>query len=156
MCSNPYNLCLLIWVAKLETSHVLQSNKNKIYRGGSDCLSVSISQNTIGLPIPQEYLFFFVFFEQLSRLSESCWIVHKPPIWRILEIWVKLYQLKVANDFSLTHLPLDLSWDRSWFGSTYWGKTLKVLLVSLFGKKVSKVAGKLRLDRSFWLRQKWT
>ena len=42
MCGDPYNVCLLIWVAKLETSHVLQSNKNKIYRGRSDRLSVSI------------------------------------------------------------------------------------------------------------------
>ena len=32
---------LLIWVAKLETSHVLQSNKNKSYRANSDRLSVS-------------------------------------------------------------------------------------------------------------------
>ena len=29
----PYTVCLLIWVAKLETSHVLQSNKNITYRG---------------------------------------------------------------------------------------------------------------------------
>ena len=42
MCGDPYNICLLIWVAKLETSHVLQSNKNKSYRGRSDRLSVSI------------------------------------------------------------------------------------------------------------------
>ena len=35
---------LLIWVAKLETSQVLQSNKNKNYRGHSDSLSVSIAQ----------------------------------------------------------------------------------------------------------------
>ena len=28
-----YTVCLLIWVAKLETSQVLQSNKNKTYRG---------------------------------------------------------------------------------------------------------------------------
>ena len=41
-CGDPYNVCLLIWVAKLETSHVLQSNKNKSYRGRSDRLSVSI------------------------------------------------------------------------------------------------------------------
>ena len=34
--------CLLIWVAKIETSHVLQSNKNKTYRGHCDRLSVSI------------------------------------------------------------------------------------------------------------------
>jgi len=26
----PYAVCLLIWVAKLETSHVLQSNKTKL------------------------------------------------------------------------------------------------------------------------------
>ena len=43
MCGDPYNICLLIWVAKLETSHVLQSNKNKSYRGRSDRLSVSIA-----------------------------------------------------------------------------------------------------------------
>ena len=42
MCGDPYNVCLLIWVAKLETSHVLQSNKDKSYRGRSDRLSVSI------------------------------------------------------------------------------------------------------------------
>ena len=35
-------ICLLIWVAKLGTSHVLQSNKNKTYRGRWDRLSVSI------------------------------------------------------------------------------------------------------------------
>ena len=39
---DPYNVCLLIWVAKLETSHVLQSNKNKTYRGHCAHLSVSI------------------------------------------------------------------------------------------------------------------
>ena len=39
MSGDPYTICLLIWVAKLETSHVLQSNKNKTYRGR---LSVSI------------------------------------------------------------------------------------------------------------------
>ena len=33
MCAAPYTVCLLFWVAKLETSHVLQSNKNKWYRG---------------------------------------------------------------------------------------------------------------------------
>ena len=33
---------LLIWVAKLETSQLLQSNKNKTYRGRFDHLSVSI------------------------------------------------------------------------------------------------------------------
>ena len=43
MCGDPYNVYLLIWVAKLETSHVLQSNKNKSYRGRSDRLSVSIA-----------------------------------------------------------------------------------------------------------------
>ena len=41
MCGNPYNVYLLIWVAKLEMSHVLQSNKNKSYRGRSDRFSVS-------------------------------------------------------------------------------------------------------------------
>ena len=46
MCGDPYNICLLIWVAKLETSHVLQSNKNKSYRGHSDRLSVSIGGAT--------------------------------------------------------------------------------------------------------------
>ena len=29
-CGAPYTVCLLIWVAKLETSHVLQSNKTKL------------------------------------------------------------------------------------------------------------------------------
>ena len=38
----PYTVCLLSWVAKLETSHVLQSNKNKTYRGRWERLSVSI------------------------------------------------------------------------------------------------------------------
>ena len=41
--SGPNTICLLIWVAKLETSHVLQSNKNKTYRGRSDRVSVSIT-----------------------------------------------------------------------------------------------------------------
>ena len=40
--ATPYYIYLLIWVAKLERSHVLQSNKNKSYRGRSDRLSVSI------------------------------------------------------------------------------------------------------------------
>ena len=35
-------VCLLIWVAKHATSHMLQSNKNNNYRGRSDHLSVSI------------------------------------------------------------------------------------------------------------------
>ena len=42
MCGVSYTKCLLIWVAKLETSHVLQGNKNKTYRGRYDRLSVSI------------------------------------------------------------------------------------------------------------------
>ena len=42
MCGTPYNICLLTWVANLETSHVLQGNKNKTYRGRCDRLSVSI------------------------------------------------------------------------------------------------------------------
>ena len=42
MCGAPYNICVLIWVAKLETSIVLQGNKNKTYRGRWDRLSVSI------------------------------------------------------------------------------------------------------------------
>ena len=42
MCGDPFNICLLIWVAKLEMSHVLQSNKIKSYRGRSDRFSVSI------------------------------------------------------------------------------------------------------------------
>ena len=29
MCGVSYTVCLLIWVAKLETSHVLQGNKKK-------------------------------------------------------------------------------------------------------------------------------
>ena len=37
------NVYVLIWVAKLETSHVLQGNKNKTYRGRWDRLSVSIN-----------------------------------------------------------------------------------------------------------------
>ena len=32
-CGAPYTVCLLIWVAKLESLHVLQSNKNNNYRG---------------------------------------------------------------------------------------------------------------------------
>ena len=32
MCGAPYTVCLLIAVAKPETSHVLQSNKNKTYQ----------------------------------------------------------------------------------------------------------------------------
>ena len=43
MCGDPFNICLLIWVAKLEMSHVLQSNKIKSYRGRSDRLSVYIN-----------------------------------------------------------------------------------------------------------------
>ena len=37
--------CLLIWVAKIETSHVLQSNKNNNHRCCYDCLSVTIVKN---------------------------------------------------------------------------------------------------------------
>ena len=37
----PYTVCLLFWIAKLETSHVLQSNKNQWY-GVDTRLSVSI------------------------------------------------------------------------------------------------------------------
>ena len=40
----PYTVCLLIWVEKLETSHVLHRNKNKTYSGCWDHLSVSIGQ----------------------------------------------------------------------------------------------------------------
>ena len=29
----PYTICLVIWVAKLDLSHLLQSNKNQTYRG---------------------------------------------------------------------------------------------------------------------------
>ena len=36
------NICLQIWVAKLETSYVLQCNKNKRYRGRRDRSAVSI------------------------------------------------------------------------------------------------------------------
>ena len=35
-------VCLLIWVAKYATSHMLQSNKYNNYRGRCDRLSVSI------------------------------------------------------------------------------------------------------------------
>ena len=55
MCGDPYNVCLLIGVAKLETSHEFQSNKNKSYRGCSDCsdcLSVSIQGITFELQLP--------------------------------------------------------------------------------------------------------
>ena len=45
MCAAPYTVCLLIWVAKPETSHVLQGNKNKTYRGHCDRLSVHILQS---------------------------------------------------------------------------------------------------------------
>ena len=38
--ATPYPVCLLFWVAKLETSHVLQSNKNKWYRGRHTFISV--------------------------------------------------------------------------------------------------------------------
>ena len=37
-----YTICLLIWVAKFQTSHVLQSNKNNNYWGCCDRLSDSI------------------------------------------------------------------------------------------------------------------
>ena len=47
MCGAPYNICVLIWVAKLETSHVLQGNKNKTYRGCCDRLSVSIEDSFV-------------------------------------------------------------------------------------------------------------
>ena len=40
-----YTIRLLIWVEKLETSQMLQSNKNK--RGHYDCLSVPIRRVTI-------------------------------------------------------------------------------------------------------------
>ena len=40
--ATPYSVCLLIRVAKLETSYVLQGNKTKTYRGRCDCLTVSI------------------------------------------------------------------------------------------------------------------
>ena len=33
MSGDPYTVCLLIWVAKLEMSHVLQSNKTKVIEG---------------------------------------------------------------------------------------------------------------------------
>ena len=33
MCGAPYTVCLLILVAKLETSHVLQSNKKQNLQG---------------------------------------------------------------------------------------------------------------------------
>ena len=42
MCGDPYNICLLIKVVKLEMSHVLQSKKIKSCRGRNDRLSVSI------------------------------------------------------------------------------------------------------------------
>ena len=38
----PYTTCLLVLLAKLATSHVLQSNKNKTYRGRGKHLLVSI------------------------------------------------------------------------------------------------------------------
>ena len=53
MCGDPYNICLLICLAKLETSHVLQSNKSKSYRGRSDRLSVSIFQKNNFTKIPE-------------------------------------------------------------------------------------------------------
>ena len=39
---SPYTICLLVLLAKLATSHVLQGNKNKTYRGRCKRLSVSI------------------------------------------------------------------------------------------------------------------
>ena len=50
-----YTVGLLIWVAKQLTSHMFQSNKNKSYRGCSDCsdcLSVSIQGITFELQLP--------------------------------------------------------------------------------------------------------
>ena len=43
MSGAPNTIYLLILVAKLETSHVLKSNKNNNYRGRCDHLSVSIA-----------------------------------------------------------------------------------------------------------------
>ena len=39
----PYTTCLLVLLAKLATSHVLQSNKNKTFRGRGKRLTVSIA-----------------------------------------------------------------------------------------------------------------
>ena len=39
---SPYTTCLLVLLEKLATSHVLQHNKNKTYRGRGKRLSVSI------------------------------------------------------------------------------------------------------------------
>ena len=36
----PLTVCILFWDAKLETSHVLQSNKIKLYRGRNTFISV--------------------------------------------------------------------------------------------------------------------
>ena len=41
----PYTVCLLMQVAKLEMSHVLQGNKTKTYRCRCDRLSVSIADD---------------------------------------------------------------------------------------------------------------
>ena len=61
MCGAPYTICLLTWVAKLETSHVLQSNKNKTYRGRGDRLSVSIvNQGNSCLSIKLRLVYFVI------------------------------------------------------------------------------------------------
>ena len=43
-CCAPHNVCLLIWIVKLETSHVLQGNKNKTFRGRCDRFPVYIEK----------------------------------------------------------------------------------------------------------------
>ena len=51
----PIPFVLLICVAKLETSHVLHSNKNKTYRGCCIPLSVSIAITYLIGPFPASY-----------------------------------------------------------------------------------------------------
>ena len=51
----PYSVCLLIWVAKLEMSHVLQSNKNKTFRGCCDRLSPGVHCQSTLLTFPNNF-----------------------------------------------------------------------------------------------------
>ena len=80
MWQHPYNVCLLIWDAKLEMSHVYQSNKIKSYRGRSDRLSASIVAVQM---VSVEYLMAFLSFPQnilVRSIVVTSVISHSPPL----------------------------------------------------------------------------
>ena len=71
---SPYTICLLFLLAKLATSHVLQGNKNKTYRGRGKRLSVSIDNHHHGSNSFYKWAFHGLFFFLSSFQYSWCQI----------------------------------------------------------------------------------